>query len=29
MKAVFPETMAWEEIEKLCETYKVDAITFS
>jgi tetratricopeptide (TPR) repeat protein len=26
MKAVFPETMAWEEIEKLCETYKVDAI---
>ncbi len=25
-KAVFPDPMAWEEIEKLCETYKVDAI---
>jgi hypothetical protein len=26
MKAVFPEPMAWGEIESLCETYNVDAI---
>lgn len=25
-KAVFPDPMAWEEIETLCETYKVDVI---